>query len=55
MLRPQPIGIFPMPANFLLLPESWQDSADYQNALQEFSRKKIRFLSLRLMANRKKP
>jgi tetratricopeptide (TPR) repeat protein len=34
MLRPQPIGIFPMPANFLLLPESWQDSADYQNALQ---------------------
>lgn len=23
-----------MPANFLLLPESWQDSADYQNALQ---------------------
>jgi tetratricopeptide (TPR) repeat protein len=34
MLRPQPIGIFPMPANFLLLPESWQDLADYQNALQ---------------------
>jgi tetratricopeptide (TPR) repeat protein len=34
MLRPQPIGIFPMPANFLLLPESWRDSADYQNALQ---------------------
>jgi tetratricopeptide (TPR) repeat protein len=34
MLRPQPIGIFPMPANFLLLPESWQDSADYQNTLQ---------------------
>ena len=33
MLRPQPIGIFPMPANFLLLPESWQDSADYQNLL----------------------
>lgn len=23
-----------MPANFLLLPESWQESADYQNALQ---------------------
>lgn len=34
MLRPQPIGIFPMPANFLLLPESWQESADYQNTLQ---------------------
>ena len=34
MLRPQPIGIFPMPANFLLLPENWQDSVDYQNTLQ---------------------
>lgn len=34
MMRPQPIGIFPMPANFLLLPESWQDSADYKNTLQ---------------------
>lgn len=33
MLRPQPIGIFPMPANYLVLPESWQDSADYQNLL----------------------
>lgn len=33
MLRPQPIGIFPMPANYLVLPESWQDSADHQNLL----------------------
>lgn len=33
MLRPQPIGIFPMPANFLLLPESWQDSPDLNNLL----------------------
>ena len=33
MLRPQPIGIFPMPANFLLLPESWSDSDDLNNLL----------------------
>lgn len=33
MLRPQPIGIFPMPAAFLLLPENWRDSADHQKLL----------------------
>lgn len=34
MLRPQPIGIFPMPANFLLLPESWSNSDDLNNLLK---------------------
>lgn len=34
MLRPQPIGIFPFPANYLLLPESFGESADCQKLLR---------------------
>lgn len=33
MLRPQPIGIFSLPANFLLLPETWANSETYKNLL----------------------
>ena len=46
MLRPQPIGIFPMPANFLLLPENWRDSANYQNSLQGIFPKEDSFFKL---------
>lgn len=34
MLRPQPIGIFPFPANYLLLNESFNDSEAYQNLMR---------------------
>lgn len=33
-LRPQPIGIFPHPANYLLLPESVKDSTDYVDLMK---------------------
>ncbi|MBS1793846.1 MAG: hypothetical protein JSS81_08325 [Acidobacteria bacterium] len=33
MLRPQPIGIFPLPANFLLVPETLAEAVEYENLL----------------------
>ena len=33
MLRPQPIGIFSLPANYLLLTETWANSRTYKNLL----------------------
>lgn len=33
MLRPQPLGIFPFPANYLILPESWKENEVYKNLL----------------------
>lgn len=32
-LRPQPIGIFPLPANYLLLPEKFRDSDAYKSLM----------------------
>lgn len=32
-LRPQPIGIFPLPANYLLLPEKFRDSDAYKDLM----------------------
>lgn len=31
MLKPQPLGIFPFPANYLVLPESWQENPEYKS------------------------
>ncbi|MEK7725052.1 MAG: tetratricopeptide repeat protein [Acidobacteriota bacterium] len=43
-----------MPANFLLLPESWQDSADYQNLLNGIFPKEDSFFKLAIDGEQEK-
>jgi tetratricopeptide (TPR) repeat protein len=54
MLRPQPIGIFPPPANYLLISESAKDFAEYQNLLSGILPKEDSFYKFAIEGDKEK-